>query len=81
MEFRLFGQVQVVAAGQLLDVGTPRQQAVLAALIVDAGRPVDVETLIDRVWDETPPVQARNVLYSHMSRVRQAPGPGSCDDR
>jgi DNA-binding SARP family transcriptional activator len=70
MEFRLFGEVEVLAAGQLLDVGTPRQQAVLAALIVDAGRPVGIETLIDRVWDEAPPVEARNVLYSHLSRVR-----------
>ena len=49
MEIRLFGEVQAVAAGRLLDVGTPRQQAVLAALAVDPGRPVPIETLIDRV--------------------------------
>jgi DNA-binding SARP family transcriptional activator/tetratricopeptide (TPR) repeat protein len=71
VEFRLFGEVQLQAGGQLLDVGTPRQQAVLAALIVDAPRPVAIETLIDRVWDDTPPVEARNVLYSHLSRIRQ----------
>jgi DNA-binding SARP family transcriptional activator/tetratricopeptide (TPR) repeat protein len=71
MEFRLFGEVQLRAHGELLDVGTPRQQAVLAALAVDAGRPVPIETLIDRVWDDAPPVEARNVLYSHLSRIRQ----------
>ena len=71
MEFRLFGEVEVVAAGRPLDVGTPRQQAVLAALIVDAGRPVTVETLVDRVWNDAPPTEARNVLYSHLSRIRQ----------
>jgi DNA-binding SARP family transcriptional activator/tetratricopeptide (TPR) repeat protein len=70
MEFQLFGEVQLQAGGQLLDVGTPRQQAVLAALLVDAGRPVAIETLIDRVWDEAP-AEARNVLYSHLSRIRQ----------
>src|SRR5262249_21731101 len=54
-----------------LDLGTPRQQAVLAALAVDAGRPVPIETLIDRIWDDAPPAEARNVLYSHLSRIRQ----------
>ena len=71
MEFRLLGEVQVRAAGRLLDVGTPRQQAVLAALAVDPGRPVPIETLIDRVWGDEPPAEARNVLYSHLSRIRQ----------
>ncbi|GAB3408828.1 AfsR/SARP family transcriptional regulator [Flindersiella endophytica] len=71
MEFRLFGEVELVAAGRPADLGTPRQQTVLAALLLDAGRPVAVETLVDRVWDDSPPVEARNVLYSHVSRIRQ----------
>jgi DNA-binding SARP family transcriptional activator/tetratricopeptide (TPR) repeat protein len=71
MEIRLLGEIQAVAAGRLLDVGTPRQQAVLAALAVDPGRPVPIETLIDRVWGDEPPAEARNVLYSHLSRIRQ----------
>ena len=71
MELRLFGEVQVVAAGRPLDPGTPRQQAVLAALAVDAGRPVATGTLVDRVWGDDPPAEARNVLYSHLSRIRR----------
>jgi DNA-binding SARP family transcriptional activator/tetratricopeptide (TPR) repeat protein len=71
MEFRLFGEVELRAGDQVLDVGTPRQQAVLAALAVDAGRPVTIEALIDRVWDDAPPAEARNVLYSHLSRIRR----------
>jgi DNA-binding SARP family transcriptional activator/tetratricopeptide (TPR) repeat protein len=71
MEFRLFGRVELQAGGQLVDLGPPRQQAVLAALIVDAPRPVAIEALIDRVWDDAPPVGARNVLYSHLSRIRR----------
>jgi DNA-binding SARP family transcriptional activator/tetratricopeptide (TPR) repeat protein len=74
MEFLLFGEVQLRVAGQPLDVGTPRQQAVLAALAVDAGRPVPIETLIDRVWGDEPPGEARNVVYSHLSRIRQVLG-------
>jgi DNA-binding SARP family transcriptional activator len=71
VEFRLLGEMELWAAGQLLEVGAPRLQAVLAALVVDAGRPVAIETLIDRVWGETPPAEVRNVLYSHLSRIRR----------
>ncbi|HTI20437.1 MAG TPA: BTAD domain-containing putative transcriptional regulator, partial [Kutzneria sp.] len=71
MELTLFGEVRLTSAGESLDVGTPRQQAVLAALAVDVGRAVSVETLVDRVWGEQAPTQARNVLYSHLSRIRR----------
>ncbi|GAB3399427.1 BTAD domain-containing putative transcriptional regulator [Flindersiella endophytica] len=71
MRIRLFGEMEFTVAGRRLDLGTPRQQAVLAALIVDAGRPVTTETLIDRIWDDDPPAEARNVLYSYLSRIRR----------
>jgi DNA-binding SARP family transcriptional activator len=71
IEFRLLGEVELRAAGRLLDVGAPRQQAVLVALAADAGRPVSIETLIERVWADAPPVEVRNVLYSHLSRIRR----------
>jgi DNA-binding SARP family transcriptional activator len=70
VEVRLFGDVQVRAAGRVLDMGTPRQQAVLAALVVDAGRPVALDALVDRIWDDAPPAAARSVLYAHLSRIR-----------
>jgi DNA-binding SARP family transcriptional activator len=71
MEFRLLGAVELRAGGQLLEIGAPRLQAVLAALAVEPRRPVAIETLIDRVWDDTPPIEARNVLYSYLSRIRR----------
>ncbi|WIM97886.1 BTAD domain-containing putative transcriptional regulator [Actinoplanes oblitus] len=70
MDVRLLGEVQLLAAGRQLDTGTPRQQAVLAALAVEPGRPVPIATLVDRVWGDDPPAEARNVLYSHISRIR-----------
>ncbi|GAA4525173.1 AfsR/SARP family transcriptional regulator [Amycolatopsis samaneae] len=67
----MFGELEVWSAGRSLKVGTPRQQAVLAALVVDARRPVAIETLIDRVWGHAPPADPRAVLYSHLSRIRR----------
>lgn len=72
LEVRLLGPVEVTAGGRRLPVGEPRQCTLLAALAVDAGRVVGVETLIDRVWGEQPPARARHALQSHLTRVRAA---------
>ncbi|WP_329177937.1 AfsR/SARP family transcriptional regulator [Streptomyces sp. NBC_01477] len=71
MEFRLLGEIEVWSAGRLLDLGTPRQQAVLAALVVDARKPVAIPTLVARIWDDAPPSDPRAVLYSYLSRIRR----------
>ncbi|MFE7194539.1 BTAD domain-containing putative transcriptional regulator [Kitasatospora sp. NPDC057541] len=75
------GEIELRSAGRPLDVGTPRQQVVLAALTVDARRPIAMEALIDRVWGHNPPADPRSVLYAHLSRIRgllrQAAAPGS----
>ncbi|MER5352075.1 BTAD domain-containing putative transcriptional regulator [Kitasatospora sp. NPDC002551] len=70
MDFRLLGEIEVRSAGRPLDVGTPRQQVVLAALVVDARRPISIEALVDRVWGHDPPANPRPVLYAHLSRIR-----------
>ncbi len=71
MEFRLLGPVEVWAAGGCLEMGPPQQRAVLAALAVDAGRPVFRGTLIDRVWSERAPEGAASALYAHINRIRR----------
>jgi DNA-binding SARP family transcriptional activator/tetratricopeptide (TPR) repeat protein len=63
--------MEVQVANRTLDLGPAKQRAVFAALAFDAGQPVRVETLIDRVWNEAPPAQARNALYIHIMRIRR----------
>jgi DNA-binding SARP family transcriptional activator len=70
MEFRLLGPVELRAGGRAVDIGGPRQRSLVAALAVDAGRPVPVETLIDRVWGQAPPARARHALQVYVSRLR-----------
>src|SRR5262245_29552331 len=67
---RLLGPVEVSGApGPTAD--SPRQRLVLAALAVDAGRPVPVEVLVDRVWGAEPPPRARRTLHSYIARTRR----------
>src|SRR5690242_13687993 len=69
--FRLLGPVEVWVGARRLDAGQPRQRAVLAALLVDVGRLVPIETLIDRVWGQVVPEHARATLRTHLSRIRR----------
>jgi len=71
IEFRLLGEVQMWVSGRPIPLGPLKQRTVLAALLIDAGSPVPTETLIDRVWDDAPPAEARNVLYTYMARLRR----------
>ncbi|MEH0541747.1 tetratricopeptide repeat protein [Streptomyces sp. B21-105] len=71
MNLHLLGPLELRIAGRAVDVGQPRRRAVLAALAADTGRPVSVNTLVDRVWDTAAPDGARSVLYSHISRLRR----------
>jgi DNA-binding SARP family transcriptional activator len=70
VEFGVLGPVEVRAAGQVCEAGYPKQRAVLAVLLLDLGRMVPSEQLIDRVWGEDPPPSVRNVLYGYVSRLR-----------
>jgi DNA-binding SARP family transcriptional activator len=74
VEFLLLGPVEARSGDGELDMGPPQQRAVLAALAVDAGRPVPLDTLVDRIWGEAPPPGARAALYSHIARIRRALG-------
>lgn len=71
MEIRLLGPVQLVTPTQVVDVGRPQRRLVLAALAVNAGKPVPTETLIHRVWDDDQPDLARRSLHAHISTLRR----------
>ncbi|WP_165967979.1 AfsR/SARP family transcriptional regulator [Saccharopolyspora elongata] len=72
VEFRVLGEIGVVVDGVPVDSGHARQRSVLAALLVDAGKPVSAEQLVDRVWGDEPPRRGRETLYSYLSRLRRA---------
>ncbi|MER7623757.1 hypothetical protein [Streptomyces sp. NPDC126503] len=70
---RLLGGIEVLSDGRAVEVGHTRQRCVLAALLVDAGRPVTADRLIDRVWADHPHRRANVAFYSYLSRLRRAP--------
>lgn len=69
--YRVLGPVEVWRDGQLLAPQSPRHRAVLAALLVDPGRTVPVDLLVDRVWSGQPPAAVSATLQSIVSRLRR----------
>lgn len=76
MEFRILGPLEVRDEGRELELGGPRQRAVLAILLTRVGEIVSKDRLIDELWGERPPATATNTLHGYVSHLRRALGPG-----
>ena len=72
---RLLGPVQVVRAGREVGLGGPRPRAVLALLVLEAGRVVPADRLVEDVWRGSPPPGAAKTLRSYVSRLRAVLAP------
>ena len=75
VELGILGPLEVRVAGRPFPVPGARQRALLAALLLHRGHVVPVEGLVDRVFGEAPPREARNALQTYVVRLRQALGP------
>lgn len=76
MEFRILGPLEVAVGGRLLELGRPKQRAVLAILLVHANRTVSLEHLVDELWGEESPAQAVASLQAYVSHLRRLLEPG-----
>ena len=71
MDFRLLGSVEVEADGVLIDLGPPKQRAVLAVLLLNANEVVPTDRLVDLVWDEDAPRTAGHSVQIYVSELRK----------
>jgi predicted ATPase/DNA-binding SARP family transcriptional activator len=69
-EFRVLGPIEATRAGASLPLGGPRQRALLALLLIEAGRPVASDRLAEELWQGRPPAGAQTTLRSYVSRLR-----------
>ncbi|MFJ2936560.1 ATP-binding protein [Streptomyces sp. NPDC087219] len=79
MIFRVLGPFTVPgAAGEPIPVaGGPKVRALLALLLLDAGRTVSVDRLVDGLYGEEPPAGAAGALQAQVSRLRRVLPPGA----
>ncbi len=75
LELRILGPVQAVRAGREVPLGGPKQRAVLALLLLDAGRTAPAGHLAEALWQGHPPPGAPKTLRSYVSRLRSLLAP------
>lgn len=75
MDFRLLGPIEAGDGEELLDLGPPKQRALLALLLLDAGRAQPSDRLIDGLWGERAPDSARKMVQVYVSQLRKVLAP------
>jgi DNA-binding SARP family transcriptional activator len=75
LEFRILGPLEVRNSDAEVALGGLKQRALLAILLLRAGRVVSTDTLVDQLWGERPPRTATTSLQNFVSGLRKALGP------
>ncbi|WP_156213453.1 AfsR/SARP family transcriptional regulator [Lentzea aerocolonigenes] len=71
MRFTVFGGVSARAGDRTTEFGPTRLGALLGVLLVDAGRVVGADELVERVLGDAPPARARAMTQTWLTRLRQ----------
>jgi DNA-binding SARP family transcriptional activator len=79
LQFGLLGPLLVTTPGRPVDLGGPKQRAVLAVLLINRNRAVSTESLIDEIWEQSPAPAARTSIHSYLSNLRRLLGDGEAD--
>src|SRR5919107_1613608 len=76
MRIGLLGATVATDASGPVNLGGPKQRALLAALALHRGRAVPVDTLADLVWNGTPPPGVSGTMQGYVAGLRRALEPG-----
>jgi DNA-binding SARP family transcriptional activator len=71
LEFCLLGPLVVRRGGVALPVSRGRQRAVLAVLLLNAGRVVSVGEIAETLWGPAPPPSASVTVRNYVKRLRR----------
>lgn len=74
---RVLGELTATYDDSPLDLGGPRQRAVLALLLLARGDVVPADRLVESLWGEQPVANAAAALQSYVSHLRRRLEPGS----
>lgn len=72
LRYRMLGPLVVENDDGQIELGGPKQRAVLAMLLINASRPVTPDQLVDALWADEAPSTALGTLQSYISNLRRA---------
>ena len=71
VDFRLLGTFEVAAGTQVVKIGSPKQRALLAMLVLHLNRVVPLDVLVDELWGDRLPASASASVQTLVSRLRR----------
>ncbi|WP_150135056.1 BTAD domain-containing putative transcriptional regulator [Streptomyces hyaluromycini] len=76
LRLRVLGPLSAEVAGRTVELGAPRQRAVLGLLVAARGGVVPVDRMTDALWRGEPPAKAAVSLHAYLSNLRRTLEPG-----
>ena len=76
VEFRVLGTIEVAGPAPSLSPPGAKERAILARLLIDAGRTVPADALLDAGWDDVPREVAARSLAVRVANLRAFLEPG-----
>ncbi|MFE0378936.1 SAV_2336 N-terminal domain-related protein [Streptomyces inhibens] len=74
VRFAVLGSVRAWRGRTPVRLGSPKEQALLAALLLRPGRSATAPELVADIWGDEPPRSALATLHTYVSRLRTALG-------
>ena len=81
LDFGVLGPLQVSVDRQPVPLGTPKQRAVLALLLINRNRPVPRDSIIDAIWGDSAHADATHNLHVYVANLRKIFGSAGVDPR
>lgn len=72
LQIDVLGPVRVRRDGTEIDLGTPRQRQIVAALALAGERGLPTDALVDQVWGQDAPATVTGTLQSYVGQLRRA---------
>ncbi|MEV6421207.1 BTAD domain-containing putative transcriptional regulator [Streptomyces sp. NPDC051662] len=72
MLFSILGPVEVRGERGPCEPASPMSRQVLSLLLVHANQVVPLESLVEELWDDTPPKLARKTVQTYIYHIRKA---------
>lgn len=81
VDFGVLGPLQLTVNGTPVALGTPKQRAVLAMLVMSRNRPISSDALVGAAWEQFPPPEPKASLHSYISNLRKLISGSGSDGR
>jgi DNA-binding SARP family transcriptional activator len=81
VDFAILGPLEARDGGEPIALGGPKQRALLTILLLEAGRVVSLDRLVDSLWAGKAPATATASLQNFVAQLRKALGPEVIETR